>query len=357
MRFLNSAVIAVVLSLSLPACQGGGTEKGAKPAAGAAVKQDIGVVLATVDGLEVGSIEFEQSAARKQPTEGDKLTDADKKEVLDRLVDEKLLYLEAVKKGLDQDPKVQKVMVNTLLRQDVYGSVRNSDFKDEDLQKYYEEHKDEFIVPEKVQVKRILIKVSDQRPEAAAEAEAKRIAGELNKAPDSFKDLASKFSEDPYRRRGGDVGFVAQTGKPGLDPAVVEKAFTMKVNEISAPFKSAEGWNIVQVANRRERVERTFQQMKGSVLRKVKNDKLKALYDGYVANLRATAKIEVKADKLAAIEVKPTRKAGAASGLNIEGGPGGEGIDEEMEAPEMPMPGAAEGGPAAPTAPAEPEHK
>lgn len=352
MRFpkfsLGPAVIAVVLALSIPACEGGGgagAGKGANTPAGAAAQQDIGEVLATVDGLEVGSIEFEQSAARKQPTEGDKLTEADKKEVLDRLVDEKLLYLEALKKGLDKDPKVQKVMVNTLLRQDVYGSVRNSDFKDEDLQKYYEDHKDEFIVPEKVQIKRILIKISDQRPDAAAETEAKRIVAELSKAPDSFKDLASKFSEDPYRRRGGDVGFVAQTGKPGLDPAVVDKAFTMKVNEISAPFKSSEGWNIVQVANRRERVERTFQQMKGSVLRKVKNDKLKALYDGYVANLRATAKIDVKADKLAAIDVKSSRKAGGAlSGMNLEGGPGGEGMEEEMEAPDMPMPGAGEGG-------------
>ena len=83
----------------------------------------------------------------------------------------------------------------------------------------------------------------------------------------------SKHSEDPYRRRGGDVGFVPKTGKPGLDPEIVDKAFAMEVEQVSEPFKTNEGYNVIYIANKRDRVERTFQQMKGSVLRKVKNEK------------------------------------------------------------------------------------
>ena len=63
---------------------------------------------------------------------------------------------------------------HTLLREEVYANVRSSDFTDEQLQQYFESHKDEFVVPEKVQIKRILIKVSEQKPDA----EAKKLAAE-----------------------------------------------------------------------------------------------------------------------------------------------------------------------------------
>jgi peptidyl-prolyl cis-trans isomerase C len=245
----------------------------------------------------------------------------EKKEILDRLVDEKLLYKAALAKGLDRDPKVQKVMVNTLLRQEVYANVRNSDFTDEELQAYYEAQKDEFVVPEKVQIKRILIKINKERAEGDALALAKEVHGKLKADPSKFKDLAAKHSEDPYRRRGGDVGFVPRSGKPGLAQAVVDKAFEMNVEQLSAPFVTDEGVNIVYIANKREEVSRTFQQMKGSVLRKVKNEKLKELYEQYVSSLRDGVDVKIDEAKLGEIEVKASRRSlsGAKMGAGADG--------------------------------------
>lgn len=285
---------------SAPVSSGGG-EAGAGEASGE--------VLATVNGVSVTVEEFESAAARKTPEDGASLSEDEKQEVLDRLVAEKLLYKQALAKGLDKDPKVQKVMVNTLLREDVYANVRNSDFTDEELQAYFEANKDEFVVPEKVQIKRILVKVNDDRSDEEAAALAKKVKGELKADGSNFKEIATEYSEDPYRRRGGDVGFVPRTGKPGLDPKVVDTAFELQQDEISEPFRSAEGYNIVYVANKRERVERTFQQMKGSVLRKVKNERLKNLYEEYVEKLRTGADVQVNSDKLTAIEITSKRKS------------------------------------------------
>jgi peptidyl-prolyl cis-trans isomerase C len=310
--------------------EGGAT---AKPAA----TEDIGETLAMVNGNPIGTKEFEKAAARTMPKEGDSLSPAEKTEVLDKLVADKLLYQEALKKGLDKDPKVQKVMINTLLREDVYSQVRNSDFSEDVLKAYYEAHPEEFVVPEKVQIKKILVKVSDERPEAQAKAMAEKARAEVAGNPkDTFKDVAAKYSEDTYRRRGGDVGFVAADGKAGLDPDIVKKAFAMPTNTVSEIFKTSEGYNIIYVANRREKVERTFQQMKGSVLRKVKNDKVKELYDGYVAKLKGAAKIDVKEDKLASTEVKhvarPSLPPGTEMGAGVPLMP--EGHDNEMEGEE-----------------------
>ena len=46
----------------------------------------------------------------------------------------------------------------------------------------------------------------------------------------------------------------------------------MSLEELSEPFKIEDGYNIIYIANRRESVERSFQQMKGAVLRKVKSE-------------------------------------------------------------------------------------
>jgi hypothetical protein len=74
--------------------------------------------------------------------------------------------------------------------------------------------------------------------------------------------------------------------------------------------------------------------MKGSVLRKVKNDKLKELYDGYVAGLRQTAQIKVNQDKLALIEIKAARRPGPSLSMNP--------ADMDGEGMPMPMPGGDE---------------
>lgn len=339
MRLSFPSSIVILLAGVLAACEGASTSTTKDGASGAASTEgstaavDIGDTIAQVNGVRVGTKEFEEAAARKTPASGDTLSAEERKEVLDQLIEEKLLYKAALDRGLDRDPKVQKVMVNTLLREVVYANVRNSDFTDEMLQAYYEANKDEFVVPEKVQIRRILIKVTADRTDEAAKAEADRIRGEVVKNPDSFKDLAAQFSEDPYRRRGGDVGFIAATGKPGLDTEVVAKAFTMNVGDISEVFKSADGYNIVMVANKRERVERTFQQMKGSVLRKVKNDKLKELYDAHVATLKTNAKIDIDQARVDAIQISPAKRP-MTPGLTPEAGamPGAE-INVDAEGP------------------------
>ena len=165
-------------------------------------------------------------------------------------------------------------MLNALLREQVFSQVSNTDFSETDLRKYFDDHKDEFTVPEKIQFSRILLKKKKDRDDTAAKAEAERIYGELKKNPDSFGDMAEKYSDGPYRRRGGDVGFVSKKGKPGLPSVVVEKAFEMKKRQISKPIKTKDGYNIIMIKEHRAAMERTFEQMKGTVMRKLKNEKI-----------------------------------------------------------------------------------
>jgi hypothetical protein len=271
-------------------------------------KADVGEVLASIGGLTVGSNEWQIVAARKTPADGQALSLEEKQEVLDNLIEQKLLYLHAKAKGVDRDPKVQKLMVQTLMRNEVYSTVRNADFSPEELQAYFEAHREDFVVPEKVQVRRIFIKAGEKRTADEAQKMAKGLRDELVTTPEKFKALAKDNSEDPYRKRGGDLGFVALEGKPGVPDEVTKKAFAMEVGALSDVFEAGGGFNVITVVNRRERVERTYEQMKGSVLRKMKSERFRSLYDEYVVNIKGDYSIEKNDGILDKLEVKAPRR-------------------------------------------------
>lgn len=287
-------------------------------------------VVALVNGVPILAEALVEYGKKLTPEDGARLSLDQKQQVLDHLIEEELLYEQALKQGLDKDPMVKKVMVNALLRRKVYSTVHNTDFNDPMLQAYFEEHRQEFTVPEKVDIRRILIKTTAPT-DAEAKDRAEKIRRELLRHPDQFAEYAQKYSEDPYRRRGGDVGFVAREGKPGLDPMIVEKAFSMKEGQLSEIFVTADGWNIVQVPSRRAEVERTFQQMKGTVLRKMKNEKMKGLYDDYVAKLRSAAQVTIDPRTLTALVVEPNRSFPSLPSSNESGSEESEEHHEEIE--------------------------
>ena len=313
MRISSLALLFSTVTLTLSGCstpENTSTQSTVSDDNSSAAQEDIGEVLATVNGMDIGVKEFQRAAGGQTPKNGKSLSHEERMEVLNRLVDEKVLFLQAKEEGVDMNPKVQKVMVNTLLRDKVYSSVKNADFDQATLQAYFEEHHDEFVVPEKIQIKRIFVKTTTKRTAAEAKTIAQGLHAELVANPSSFKEVAIKHSDDPYKRRGGDLGFISREGKPGIDPVIVEKAFTMPVGKLSEVFEAGGGFNIIAVENKREAISRTFEQMRGSVLRKVKNERYKGLYDEYVESVKGTRTITINEDMVDDIKVVAVRPTG-----------------------------------------------
>ena len=266
---------------------------------------EIGKTIATIDGMPVGENEFTTHAIGTRPRTAASLTPEERKEVLDELLDQKALYLEARRQGLDRDPKVQAQMVQIYLRRQVYNQVRSNDFTEEDLRDFYEAHRDDFIIPEKVRARRLFIKADPIRTQAEAEAVAKQAYARIGGKIDNFNEVAAEISEGPYRGRGGDLGMITRQGRTGVPDEVVERAFGMQGGQISEPFYAGGGYNIVGVMFRREAVERTFEQMRGAVLRRAKAERQSQVYEDTLARLRENAKVDIDQDAVDAIEIRP----------------------------------------------------
>jgi len=307
--FRAQTYVLLTLFLLSAACAGSGATAVAPTSGERQPGEDlIGKSFGSSNGMSIGFREFDEVAARRGAM-AKNLDEGQRKDIVDGLIDEKLLYLKAVERGVDLDPKIQRMVVNTFLKDHVYKKVRETNLTKDELLSYFEAHKDEFVVPEKRQVKRILIKQREGEDAADAEARAGRVRAALNgEGIADWSSLAAKHSDGPYAARGGDLGYLGNTERPGVDPAVVARAFEEAGVGVTDVFRTVEGFNILNIAGVRARVDRTFNQIKGAVARKAKAERYKAAFESYVVELRTGSQQEINWDAVNDHTVRGTRR-------------------------------------------------
>jgi peptidyl-prolyl cis-trans isomerase C len=144
------------------------------------------------------------------------------------------------------------------------------------MRKVYEDATKQMKPEEEVHARHILVET---------EEEAKAIREELQKGAD-FAELAKSKSKDPgAAAEGGDLGFFS---KDQMVPEFAEAAFKLEKGQLSEPVKSAFGWHIIRVEDKRTRPLPDFEQVKPQleqfVARKAQSE--------YLAKLREGAKLE-----------------------------------------------------------------
>lgn len=259
-------------------------------------------VVATVDGHSITASEFAAAAAAHKPKDGKAFTAEERAAILEEVVATNLLWIEAQKEHLDETPRVKAVMAAEVLRAKAYGEITNASFTPEVLQAYYTAHAKDFSEPETRNVFRILVKITETRDATAAKAYIDKVKTELKPNGANFGELAAKYSQDPSKRRNGNLGFVAR-GQENVDPTVLAVAFKLQEKTISEPFKTAEGWNLVFVASRKAAVQHSFDEAKAEVLKAAKEEAMEKARAAYVATLTGGAKVKVDDAALGAVEL------------------------------------------------------
>jgi len=226
-----------------------------------------------------------------------------KKQLLDRWVQLNLMALEARKQKLQDKPDVKKrieEMTNALLAQE-YMMENVSDkakVTDKEIEKYYNKHKSEFMQPEQVRARHILIKVPanatkkqwEEARKKALEIRAKLVKGE------SFAKLAQKYSDDPgSKARGGDLGYFR---KGQMVPEFEKAAFALKKGEISQPVKTTFGYHIIKLEDKKPAKQRSLQEVKQEIRQKLLRQKQMELRNKIVEKLRKKYPVSVHEELL-----------------------------------------------------------
>jgi len=150
---------------------------------------------------------------------------------------------------------------------------------EQDLESYYDQHRDEYRVPEQVKVRHILIKTplpapgakEDEKAVADAHAKAENILKEL-KAGGDFAKLAEKYSEDPgSAKNGGELGWI---GRGRTVPEFEKAAFSLAKGQTSDLVKSSYGFHIIQVEDKQSAHLKLLAEVKSEIQEKVKQQKV-----------------------------------------------------------------------------------
>ena len=147
-------------------------------------------------------------------------------------------------------------------------------------------------VVQQTRVRHILAKVNELTSDVEAKAKIDRIRERIETGA-KFEDLARVNSEDASSARGGDLGWIT----PGdVVPEFQRVMESLKVNELSQPVRSAFGWHLVQVLERREQdVSKDRQRDQARLaLRQRKADEQ---FADFVRQTRDRAYVEIKADE------------------------------------------------------------
>jgi len=261
-----------------------------------------------------------------------------KRDFLDRLVVKRLLLKEAKKDKIEKEKEFQdrlndireQLLIESLLKKKVTAETQ---FSDEDLQKYYDAHKEEFKKGQEIQTRQILLKT---------EQEAKEIQARIAKGED-FAQLARQFSIDPSAKStGGDIGYHP---KGSLIPEFEEAAFKLtKVGQVTPPVKTQLGYHLIKLEGIRTGTYVPFPEVKDFIRQKLGQEKQTEVLKKYIDDLKKNAKIVVNEQA-----IKDDVRKGAApaksdaGGAPSTGGTESTGKPAEAKPDEAGKPGAPQG--------------
>ena len=136
----------------------------------------------------------------------------------------------------------------------------------------------------------ILVQESEIRTENQTELLINNISERLKNGED-FKQLARQFSEDPGSKMdGGELGW----SKDGdYDPVFERVLNSTAIGEVSAPLKSAFGWHVIEVLNRRNE-DVSSEEQKNRAYQIIFKRKFEQELQSTLIELRAEAYVDIK---------------------------------------------------------------
>ena len=180
--------------------------------------------------------------------------------------------------------------VKALLDKEVINGIVVSEEK---AKEFYEKNSQQFMQKQGVRASHILVSAMEKEGETKR-AEARKKAEELlekAKAGEDFAKLAKEFSDDKGTgARGGDLNFFS---KGMMVPPFEEAAFKLKTGEISEIVETQFGFHIIKATDKREEGLQPFENVKESVMQRLKNVESTELINVYIGELKK--KMNVKA--------------------------------------------------------------
>jgi peptidyl-prolyl cis-trans isomerase SurA len=225
------------------------------------------------------------------------------------------LEAEVTKSGQDfEEFKTQlrnQLLTQELIRKEVGSKIIVSH---EDIVKYYNDHKSDFVRPQTVVLREIFVS-TEGKPEAdipALRKKAENLRERVLNNGDDFGELAKRYSDSPTAPQSGELGTFQRSQ---LDAKITEKVFALNRSQMTDVMETKTGFEILQVRERYDAGEQPLDKVEPEITNKLYELKMEPGLRTYLATLREDSYVQIKPGytDTAAVKAEPIEEVAAAT--------------------------------------------
>jgi len=252
-------------------------------------------ILASVEGEHITADIFRHELATLSP-DYKSISEADKMQFLEALINKLLLLQEAKKKGLQDEEGVKRliqkveeeIIIQGLIDREIGDKAQ---VKDEEVREHYQKNRTAYAQPVQIRARHIVVD---------SKLLAIKILSDLDDGK-SFEDLAKRYSLDiPTKDNGGDLGyFTMGTLIDDFEQACME----LDIGEISEEVKTDLGYHIIEVLDKKEARIRPLEEVEKAIRAELLMQKEITIYDKFLRELREDKEITINHRMIETLEL------------------------------------------------------
>ncbi len=243
-------------------------------------------ILATVNGTPITDAEV-SAFLRGMGQQGQAYNNPEgRKAILQELVAQKLLLLDAQKNLLEAEPafkeQLKKAKESLLANYALEKVITGVRITDKEIEDYYNENQDKFVSPATVNASHILVD---------SEEKAKEIYEKIEKGEMSFEDAAKEYSSCPSKDNGGSLG---DFGKGQMVPEFDAAVFEMGVGEgTKEPVQTQFGYHLIRLNSKKEGETMPLDSIKERLGQQLLGQKQQKAYESRINQLKILYPVDI----------------------------------------------------------------
>jgi peptidyl-prolyl cis-trans isomerase C len=265
-----------------------------------ALAQDAGdKVIASVDGKPITESQLKLADTEVGSELGQLPPEVKRRALVEYLIDNQLFANAAEAAKLGDTPEFKKYLDylrGRALREQYFEKTLKGTISEDEVKKIYNARVAQLKPENEFAARHILVD---------SEAKAKELRAKIA-AGEDFAKLAGENSSDPVSKKDG--GFLGYFGMGQMVPEFEAAVVKMQKGELSEPVKTAYGWHIIKLEDRRQKAPPSYEQVKDTIINSLAVRKAQEAS----AEMRGKAKVEyVDPDLKKQVEEQKAKQAEA----------------------------------------------
>ena len=247
-------------------------------------------VLAKINNIEITKqqmVNVIKSLPQQQAMEVS--SEEGRRRLLDELIAGEMFYLDAVENGFENDEEFIKGLEETkhslLQRYAIQKLLQDIKVTEDEMKQNYNDNKSQYIIPEEVTARHILVNKEEECNKAKEEIE-----GGLD-----FSEAAKKYSTCPSKDQGGNLGSFSR-GR--MVPEFEKAAFELEIGQVSEPVKTQFGYHLIVVDSKKDSTEKSYEESAEQIRQKLVNEKQLVIYNENIKRLNEKYNVEINEEEL-----------------------------------------------------------